>query len=53
MRQQHYTPEQVGKVTEVYRKVIDNLDDFEWSLEYASKLTEITNRQQSIQSINY
>lgn len=50
---QHYTPEQIEKVTAIYRGVIDTLDNFQWSTEYVSKLTEITSRQQSIQSINY
>lgn len=50
---QHYTPDQVEKVTAIYRNIMDNLQEFKWNYEHALKLTDITGRRQSIQSMNY
>jgi collagenase-like PrtC family protease len=50
---QHYTPKQVEEVVNLYRQAIDNIESFKCSEEVLNKLTEITNRGQSLQALNY
>ena len=49
---QHYTPDQVGALTSIYRKCFEELDQNHWEL-YNSSLVEITNREQSFHGFNY
>lgn len=50
---QHYTPEEVKKVTALYRSAIDNIENLQWNDELLSQLIDITKRKQSLQSFNY
>jgi putative protease len=50
---QHYTPKQVEEVVNLYRQAIDNIESFKCSEEVLNKLTETTNRGQSLQALNF